>query len=290
MKRARIRNRTLFFGLALLFLCRSGQAADLSIKISGGFRYGLFGDINSGLKGYLDICRDFGTYLGGTIIDKTGPLHFGADYSVDFLLNLGSSYSVGLGVGRVCMSRRSELTTLWPDERPESTAIVEAAVEAVPVTISLSKYFPLHRGLSAYFAGGLEVYPARFQSSYWPAGPGNSDHQKARSLGLGVFYGAGLEIKAFSRVAVFFEARGNYARIGGFKGTRRSAGSTLPYEEQGALYYYKVTINTTPGMPKQYPFLMIHETEPSEEVYGPVRSARVDFSGFALLGGIKIYF
>ena len=290
MKKERIRNRALFFGLGLLFLCRSGQAADLSIKIAGGFRYGLFGDINSGLKGYLDVWRDFGTYEGATIIDKTGPLHFGADYSVDFLLSLGSSYSVGLGVGRVCMSRRSELTTLWPDERPESTAIVEATVEAVPVTISLSKYFPLHRGLSAYFTGGLEVYPARFQSSYWPAGPGNSHHQKARSLGLGVLYGVGLEIKAFSRVALFFEARGNYARIGGFEGTRRSAGSTLPYEEQGALYYYKTTINTTPGMPKEYPLLMIHETEPSEEVYGPVRSARVDFSGFALLGGIKIYF
>jgi hypothetical protein len=280
--------RKTFLG-CLIFLCcfPLGQAADFSIKISGGLKYSLFGDVNRGMNGYLDIWADGGASMGGDIINNKKPLHFGMNYSIDFIIRLNSFYSVGIGVGYVRARNISDINIQYPDERPDATASVERAAEAVPVRFSVFREFHLHRALNAYFVGGLEIYPARFQSSYWPAGPGDSHIQKAHSVGVGLLFGAGLEIKVLSRLAFIVEAAGNYAKISHLKGTRNSGGSTIPYEEKGTLYFYENTFFYPPDIQKTHALLMIHETKPTGE---GVRMGRVDFSGFAVSGGIRIYF
>lgn len=273
----------------LIFLCcfPLGQAADFSIKITGGLKYSLFGDVNRGMNGYLDIWAAGGASMGGDIINNKKPLHFGMNYSIDFILRLNSSYRVGIGVGYVRARNTSDIIIQYPDERPEATASVERTVEAVPVRLSVFRDFHIHRALSAYLMGGLEISRARFLSSYWPAGPGDSHRQKAHSVGVGLLYGAGLELKALSRLAFIVEAAGNYAKISHFKGTRNSGGSTIPHEENGTLYFYENTFFYPPDIQKTHALLMIHETRPTGE---GVRMGRVDFSGFAVSGGIRLYF
>jgi len=279
--------KIIFAGLIFLNMLPLGQAGDFSIKFTGGFKYGLFGDVNKGMNGYLGVWADGGASMGGDIVNNKRPLHCGPNYAIDFILKLNSSYSVALGVGYVRARNTSEIMILYPDERPDETASVEMAVEAVPIRLSVFRDFHIHRALNAYVMGGLEISPARFQSSYWPAGPGDSHRQKAHSVGVGLLCGAGLEIKALSRLAFIVEAAGNYAKISHFKGTRNSGGSTIPHEENGALYFYENTFFYPPDIQKTHALLMIHETRPTGD---GVRMGIVDFSGFAVSGGIRIYF
>ena len=277
--------KIVFIGLVFLFICHLGQAADFSIKIAGASKYCLFKDINRGIDGYLDFWADLSQSSGGIIIDNKKPLHFGLSYSFDLILGLNSSYSMGLGVGHVRARNRSEIIIRYTDGRPETSAVVETTIEAVPIRLSVFRDYHLNRSLNAFVVGGLEIYPARFQSSSWPAGPGDSHHQKAHSVGIGLLYGAGLEIKVLSHVALVLEAQGNYAKIGSFRGKRESGGSTLPHEVKGTLYFEEMTF--PPDIENAYPLLMIYETKPLGD---RVRSARVDFSGFSLSAGVKIFF
>lgn len=243
-------------------------------------------DINRGVNGYLDFWADLSQSSGGIITDNKKPLHLGMSYSMDFVLALDTAYSVGLGVGYVRARNRSEIIINYTDGRPETGAVVETMIEAVPIRLSVFRDYHLNRSLNAFVVGGLEIYPARFQSSSWPAGPGDSHQQKAHSVGIGLLYGAGLEIKVLSHVALVLEAQGNYAKIGSFRGKRESGGSTLPHEVKGTLYFEETTY-IPPDIENAYPLLMIYETKPSGD---HVRSARVDFSGFALSGGVRIFF
>jgi len=67
-------------------------------------------------------------------------------------------------------------------------------------------------------------------------------------------------------------------------------GSSLPYEIKGTLYYWEQAINISPDFQETYSYLMIQESAPSGDPYSNVRSAKVDFTGFALTAGVKIFF
>jgi len=278
--------RVLLGGLILLGAFSRIRAADLSIIVTAGPKYSLLGDINKGKNGYLDIWADLLRSSGGAVIDNKRPVHLGLSYSVDFFLALDTAYSVGLGVGYVRARNRSEVLISFTDGRPETSAVVETSVESVPIRLNILRHFHLTRSLNAFVKGGLELHNAKFQSSSWPAGPGDSHRQKAHSIGIGLLYGAGLEIKAVRHVALVFEAQGNYAKIGGFSGTRDSGGSSLPYEVKGDLYFEDMT-SIPPDFEKTYPLLVIYENKPAGD---RVRPARVDLSGFSLSVGLKIFF
>jgi opacity protein-like surface antigen len=282
--------RLIFASLIFLNILPLGQAGDISIQFSGGIKYGLLRDVNSGIRGYLGLYADSGTYYGGTVIDKTKSLHFVPNYSVGFSLKFNSDYSIGLDVGRIRANHMSEITIRYPDERPEDNAFVETTIDSVPIRLSVFRYYALNRAMKAYFAGGLEIYPTRFRSVNWPAGAGNTLHQSAHSIGLGLLYGAGLEIKVLSDIALVLEALGNYAKIGKLKGTLLAEGSSLPYEIKGTLYYWEQATTIGPDFQEIYSHLMIQESAPSGDPYSHVRSAKIDLSGFTLTAGVKIFF
>jgi len=282
--------RIIFAGLVFLNMLPLGQARDIAIKFTGGFKYGLLRDVNSGIQGYLGLYADSGTYNGGTVIDKTKSLHFVLNYSVGFSLKLNSDYSIGLDVGHIRANNMGEILIRYPDERPEDNAFVDTTIDSVPIRLSVFRYYILNRALNAYFVGGLEIYPTRFRSVNWPAGAGNTLHQSAHSIGLGLLYGVGLEIKVLSDIALVLEALGNYAKIGKLKGTLLAEGSSLPYEIKGTLYYWKQATNIGPDFQEIYSHLMIQESAPSGDPYSNVRSATIDFSGFTLTAGVKIFF
>jgi hypothetical protein len=259
----------------------------ISLKVTAGLNYAVYGDINAGARGYLNDWKDQVIFVGGSYVDNAKPLHTGPIYSVDLVYKIGSNYSVGLGVGYVRANNRSEVTLRWPSG-PETTAVALPDVRAIPIRLSVIKILPIDKMMDVFFAAGIDTYFAQYRSSNWPGGPGNVDHQKASAIGVGVRYGVGLDIKFASSLAFFLEGQGCYAKVRGFHGTLKSAGSTLPYEEHGTLYYY----NFMGGQGNQtpYPTVLIHDTKPSEDVYSNVRQARVDFSGFSVLAGIKIFF
>jgi hypothetical protein len=243
-------------------------------------------DINRGINGYLDFWSDLSRLSGGMITDNRKPVHFMMSYSFDLVLALDKAYSVGLGVGYVRARNRSDIVVNYANGSPEANSVVETTIEAIPIRLSVLRNYHLARSLNAFVECGIEIYNARYQSGFWPAGPGDSHHQKAHSIGMGLLYGGGLDIAVIKRLALVLEAQGNFARIGGFRGTRNSGGSSLPYEVKGTLYFEDMT-SIPPNVEKTYPLLMIYENKPAGD---HIRPARIDFSGFSLSAGLKILF
>ena len=201
-------------------------------------------------------------------------------------MKINSHFSVGLGLGYARANNYSEILIRYPlGDKLDSTAMVENMVEAFPIRLSVFRNYHFSQTIGAYFVTGLEIYPTYYESSMMPAEPGNSHHQKANSIGFGLFYGAGLEIKVLSGLMIVLEGQGNYARISQLKGVRESGGSSLPYEEKGTLYFSEISREIQPGITKIYGELFIYEAKPSGD---SVRRAAVDFSGFALSAGIRI--
>jgi hypothetical protein len=268
----------------LFFLSLSGWAADFSIIFAGAPRYCLLGDINKGMNGYLRLEATLAELSGGIVTeDNRSPMHFVMSYSVDFTLALDSEYSLALGVGNFRTQSANELLISYPDGQPDASAIVETRIDAVPIKLSVIRSYPITRSLNAFIESGLGIYVARYRSSYWPAGPGDSHVQDAHAVGIGPFIGGGLEIKASRLLALILKAEGDFARIGAFKGTRNSGGSTPPHEVRGTLYYEETTIS---GVESVFPLLMIYE----DTLQTAVRQARIDLSGFSLRVGMKISF
>ncbi len=270
----------------LLCFCFSSEAADFSIVLAGSANYCFLRDINRGTDGYLDYWSDLLSLGGGLANKNREPVHLVMNYSLDLVLPTRSDYKLVIGAGYMRANNRSDVMITYTDGTPETSALVETAVEAVPIKLCLLREFPLGRSVNAFVEGGVGIYITRFTSRYRPAGPGNSHLQTAHSIGVGALYGVGLEIKAFRNVSLVLEGKGNYARIGHLNGTRQSSGSTLPDEEKGALYFENRTY-IPPDAERTYPIIMIEENRSEGD---GIRRARVDLSGFAISVGLKIDF
>ena len=272
----------LFLALALSPVLAADK---FSVKLTGGLNYSIFGDINAAAKGELYYWRDQVVQLGGSYVDGLRSLHISPAYSIDLVYSINWEYSVSLGIGYLRAKNRSEMTLLWPLE-PESTAAYYPDVRAIPIRLSVVKSIPLGERMGIFFAAGGDIYFAQFRSSDLPGGAGNVNRQKARAIGPGVRYGVGLDIKIARFIGLIFEGEGRYAKIGGFHGTLDSGGSTLPYEEKGALWYWEFMGG--PGSLTPYPYVLVQETKPSTDVFSNVRKAKADFTGFSLMAGIRI--
>ena len=275
--------------LTLLALVPNTIGADkISINLMAGLNYSLFGDVNSGVKGSLDYWRDLVSLSGGTYVRGIKPLHASPTFSFDLIYKIDRYYSIGLGVGYLRANNTSTITVRFPGELDES-AVNTPDVRAVPVRFSVFKFIPISQRTRISFNAGIDTYFAQFRSDYLPAGAGNRIQQKAHAIGLGFRYGVGLDVKIASHFAFVFEGQGRYARVQGFRGILKAGGSSQPFEERGDLYYWDQTITFSPDIQSTYPHMFIQEVKPSGGVYSNVRKARVDFSGFSVLAGIKVY-
>ena len=283
----RFKPRIAFVGLLLLFCFDlSGRAADLSIIFTGAPRYCLLGDINRGTNGYLDFWGDLARASGDQVAEDKNPLHFLLSYSVDLVLALDPEYSLVVGAGRFRISGQSEIFVTSSVGAPDATARVETTLEAIPIKLSAIRRYHLARNLDTFLEGGLTINIAKYRSSYWPAGPGDSHLQNAHALGIGLLCAAGLEIRPIQHFALILRAQGDYAKISGFKGTRESGGSNPTYEVEGTLYYEELIHYSPPGVERIHPLLLIFEDKPSTAL----RKARVDLSGVSLSAGLRISF
>jgi len=282
-----VNKRAAAIALAFFAYLPGLRGADrISVKLTGGLNYAAFGDVNAGTRGYLDYWKDAALEAGGVGTDRTKSLHTGALGAIDVIYKIDASYSLGLGVGYVRARNTSSMIISYPDEPGATIGSVSPDVRAVPVRLSVFNFIPIHPGIRASFVLGLDTYFAEFRSSCVPAGDGDSFRQKAHAVGVGVRYGAGLEIKLASHLDFVVEGQGCYARVRGFKGTLEAGEISSPDAANGSLYYWDETAGSV--ISKSYPTVMVQATEPSGEDISNVRKARVDFSGFSVLAGFKI--
>ena len=278
----------LFVCLLLLFLLPgSSKGEKFALKLSGGMNYLLVGDVNEGVKGVIDSLRDSATVVPGTSTGgEAKPIHLGFDFEGYIIINLTPRVGIGFGAGYIQGAKTSESMVHFP-EGPEASFTFKPKISAIPIRLGVFYTLPMNEMMNVVFNAGAGLYLAKYSYNFRPEGAwsGNTINQKASAKGFGFHGGVGLEFNLAPKIAFVLEGQGRYAKIGGFEGTAKYAGSSLPYTEEGALYYWEqMTIF------RKYPRVLVQENKPSGPLYSNVRDAKVDFSGFTFLAGIKINF
>ena len=273
--------------IALVVLLPGLAKADrISLKITGGLSYGLFGDVNAATRGIFNLYKDDIVALGGSYIERLKPVHFGPAYSVDLIYNLDAEFSIALGTGAFRAKNTSGLT-LVPLDALETSGSVFHEVMAIPVRLSLIDTRRINDRVSACFEAGADAYFAKFREIFMPPDGAIGDQQKANGIGWGLHYAVGLEVKLAPHFAFVVEGRGQYAQIRRLHGTIDSLDTSAPLQESGALYDFDLMGGPDGLTP--YPMILVQETVPSGDLFSNVRRARVNFSGFSLQAGFKIH-
>ena len=173
-------------------------------------------------------------------------------------------------------------------------------LSAIPVRLSVFLQLPLGGKVSFIANAGVAGYlKARYEGiwnvnfvysgkmGFWPAQTFSTEAQK-NGPSLGFHGGLGIDYAFFRKWSFFVEAQGESQNSPASKDRRIAGQSThryfRPFMKQGKLYYESAP--QVPGSPR---LIMVQSTPPAGPG-GQPREAAVDFSGFSLQAGIRIYF
>jgi len=275
----------------LLFLLSSGfaHAEKLAVKFSGGMSYLVVGDINRGIQGYFDYQKDM--FNGLPLMPIRGdakPIHLGFDFQGDILINISPKIWIGLGTGYIRSGNTSEISYF------QIKGSHEVRISAIPVRLGISYLLLGNETFRLFLSAGTGLYFADYKYDTQPIATGEPVlHQTAKGKGFGLHGGLGGELKLTRRMAFILETQARYAKVGGLRGTMEY--SLLPFGvhvEKGPLYFWEslVYVGHEARFVGKYPQVYISREKPSGPYVTNVREAKIDFSGFSLMGGIKLYF
>jgi len=256
----------------------------VELRLFGGVNYFSGGDVNEGVKGWIDLVYD--DELSGYFVEgEAKPLHLGFGLGGDIIIYFTPNIGIGLGTEYLQGTRTSELTFY---NTYEGIFTNKLKISAIPIRLELFFTTPLSTEMNFILHAGPAYYLSKysFNSHYEENGYQEDMDQEATANALGFQGGIGFGFNFSPSVALIIEGQGRYAKIGGFEGTREHSDVFgWSYTEEGPLYYYELLT-----MGKEYPLTRIHEEEPSDPYYSNLRDAEVDFSGFAILVGLRFKF
>jgi len=252
----------------------------LDFAFFGGGNFILGGDLNEGAKGLAAYYSDSLALEG---VGQVKPTRLSYIFGGEVSYPLFPHFSLGLGIGYFSGAKESRVE--FKSSEATDIYLTKPEIRAIPLKVFLT-FYPLS---SLYLKAGAEYYFGhcsyfyRYQSQEsWQEWRG-----EAKSHGLGLWAGIGLEWPLFSHLSFTIEGAGRYAQLKDFKGKntyKNSEGES--FSEEGHLYFYqKIRIIGQAG----YPQLFVHEKKPAAYV-SDLRPAVIDFSGFNLKFGFKIRF
>ncbi len=268
----------------------SGAGISFSLRFLGGMNYLSGGDINEGIKGWNDMWHDQADFMGFTMEGEMKPIHLGFDFGGDIIVNLTPQIGVGLGIGYLQGSKTSEVTFA---NGTTGTMTNKPKIRAVPITMGVFYTLPMNGMMRMVLNAGAGLYIAKYshnwrleENGYW-----QEFTQEASATGFGFHGGLGFEFDLSPNIAFVLEGQGRYAKFGGFEGKYDFEFDYSPWlkyseKEEGKLYYYKYD---APALGK-YTYVFVCDEKPSGVNYSDVREAKVDFSGFTFLAGIRVRF
>jgi len=258
------------------------------LRLYGGLNYLGGGDLNQGMKGFTDFWLDMLTNEGFTNSGEYEPANRGVDLGADLVLQLTSKIGVGFGAGYIQASKESKMTSLKSGRTVEMKARPEAS--AVPIKAGIYFNYPLNKTFNLSLNVGVGYYLAEISTIYRFEEDGDwlEFNQEAKANRLGFHGGIGLEIRLSSKISLLIEGLGRYAKFRGFEGTyEQSAEGGWSDVEEGKLYFFKVRAFWSG---KEFPYILVQETEPSGFGLSEAREAKIDFSGGSLGAGLLIKF
>ena len=255
----------------------ASKKINFAVKLSAGMNYLALGDINAHLKGFSDFFKDQARLEDKTAEGEFKKIHLELDFEGDVIVYLTPQFGISLGSGYIYGKKGKDVNKIISVGK---TFSVEVKVSAIPVRLGAYYSLPISSKAQFFLNGGVGYYFAKW-SEDWPE---LSLSKEANASGIGFYGGLGFEFNLASNIAFVIEAKGRYAKIGGFEGTSKD--TFFQYTKEGKLYYFE----WFPWTYKWYPMIDISKEEPSGDRIRNIREAKVDFSGFTLRAGIKINF
>jgi opacity protein-like surface antigen len=288
------RRLTRIFGLVLiplllLALPRTSGAAIVGFKFFGGYSSMNGGDINEGLKGFVDLYKAEAAASGVITHGDYNAFHGGLYGGGDLIIYFTPIVGIGIGASYIQAQSSSEITFISP--LGSSAMKVKPQVTAIPIRAGLYFAVPLGSLINLTLNAGAEYYLAKVKYSvrFDSTGGWDQTEMDVDSRGkIGFCGGIGLEIKIHPNLSILLEGRGRYARLDGFEGKETDTSSSwAPSTEDGKLWYIKLNF----GLFGQYPVIGLdQDPPPADPMYQDVRSARLDINGFSALAGIMLRF
>jgi hypothetical protein len=252
----------------------------LSLKLSGGGSFFDCGDFKRGSQSEFEARAEDIAAQGLTIDDKRAQsLSSGLEIAADLIYKVTPRIGVSLGVGA---GRANAENLLVFYENPGMLFNLNSIpnLQTIHVRLGISYWLLLGRLVSFYIHGGVGLYQADYKLSLnlFMGNEGEDFSQSAKGQGFGVHGGGVLELDLNTKVSLFIEAQGRYARLNGFDGSEvleiyPGAGS---YKREGALYYLES---------EQHPRLAILENE-----LAGVRKAVLDLRNLSIWAGLRFKF
>ncbi len=296
--------------LVIVFVCAfclipslTEAKVNISIKMQGGLNYLQAGDVNPGTQGFFDWGKTyFNPPTGAQIWGEHKLLHLGYEFGGDLIFELNRNIGIGIGAGYMQSSKTSQIDIIdYPTGAggPAAYLTANTKLNAIPIRLGLFLTLPLGRKINfTANAGAAYYYKAKCSTDYSlqtdymaTLGPGAqiSTSAEKRKNPFGLQSSLGIEYKLLHKVALFFEARGCYAKFRGLEGSSVLSCSTwdsyVSVHQNGKLYYASV-----PELPLAPKLIMVQTTPPARGPNGETYEAIVDFSGVSLQAGIRIHF
>jgi opacity protein-like surface antigen len=274
---------------------RDGVGSRFSLKLAGGARYAVVGDLNEYLDSFnqrADIC--------GKVAELS---NWASDWEVELMMRLSSRFSLGLASSGFFNKKNPSSIFFYGGAvvDPETTKS-DSRIEFIPeieaaMPLGLNLYHSLYSGsrmnllvnlgLGWYIGKMSDNYIASYFQSDGKIYFGTYYQSVENNFSLGFQGGLGLEYGFTDELALVVEVQGRFARIGSLKGKKCAMTNGGLSEQTGTLYYYKwAWFGTGPW----YPRLSVSEPPPEGGIgsFKDVREARLDLSGFALRIGLRM--
>ncbi len=215
------------------------------------------------------------------------PAHFGFNFGGDLIFLF--SPTVGLAFGAEYLHASPESTFALTKGSDSGNIILDQSATAVPLKVSLYVSIPTGTGVRATLHVGIGYYLAKMSNRVRLEEGGDflQWENTASANGIGFHGGLGFEFELSPNAGLFIEARGRYAKFGGYSGDLTLSSTSGTDSVSGKLYYLEEL-----GLVSQfYPLIMVSDTEPTPSAYERnIREATVDFSGVGVVGGLVIRF
>ncbi|MBN2207346.1 MAG: hypothetical protein JW742_08065 [Candidatus Aminicenantes bacterium] len=260
--------------------------AGLSLRI--GFGPAVFGggDFETGCAGLYDRTTELAESYGAVIEDFekeaiASSLRLGAD----LVYRLTPRWGCGLRVAYERASPQSYVRVHYGGGLQTTTAISTVGISVLTVRPGVYYEQPLGRAWSLEAHAGPAFHLVDFEYGRDLVHPAGEDGVSivADGRGFGLEGGLGLEWRFHRRYALFAEAQGRLANIGGFEGDEVRAWS---------INYQSWTTKTTGPVyleeDGQRPRLIV--LEDGSAAGGGAREAKMNLSGFGIAAGFRVRF
>ena len=260
----------------------------ITLKPQGGWNTFSGGDIEKGIGALFDYAAADISASGTTIVESIKEsTHAGLEAGGDLIYAITPLFGIGIGAANIRTRKDNRLVFLDEESWPQILQI-EPEIKVSAFRAGLFYSFPFAGRLAISVHGGPALYSAEYSFSMGGSASFLRDglihtgyFQKAKSKQMGFEGGLGFEFNANPFVAIFVEAQGRYAKIGGFEG------------EEKATFYQNNQFQTAVRNGPAYfvdtvPYPQLDIVPAGGAVPGSARRATLNFSGVSILAGLKL--